>query len=212
MNLRHDPSRWGFPPPNQPPEWQSPNLPGGPGLPGWLEERLFDQRIVMLRGQLTGEASTGIAAALLTLDSAGADPVQLHVASPGGDLAAALAIIDVIDSLTAPVHAVVTSEAGGAVLAVLAAADRRAAYRHARFKLAEPRAAGVTGTADEVAAAAGQHLRELEEAVLRLAEVTGKPRSRIEDDLSAGRTLSAAEALEYGLIDEVVPPKKNGPR
>ncbi|MBG0563559.1 ATP-dependent Clp protease proteolytic subunit [Actinoplanes aureus] len=206
MNLRHDPSRWGFPPPNQPPEWQ-PHLPGGPGLPGWLEERLFDQRIVMLRGQLTNEAATGIAAALLTLDSAGPEPVQLHVASPGGDLSAALSVIDVIDALTAPVHALVTSEAGGAVLAVLAAADRRAAYRHARFKLAEPRAGGVTGTADEVAAAAGQHLRELEEAVLRLAEVTGKPRSRIEDDLSSGRSLSAAEALEYGLIDEVVAPK-----
>ena len=77
------------------------------------------------------------------------------------------------------------------MLAVLAAAEQRSAYRHARFKLAEPRAAGVTGTADEVAAAAGQHLRELEEVVLRLVEVTGQPRSRIEDDLSAGRTLSA---------------------
>lgn len=213
MNLRHDPSRWGFPPSHQPPEWPSPHLPGtGPGLPAWLEERLFDQRIVMLRGQLTGEAATGIAAALLTLDSAGPDPVHLHVASPGGDLGAALSVIDVIDALTAPVHALVTSEAGGAVLPVLAAAGRRAAYRHARFKLAEPRAGGVTGTADEVAAAAGQHLRELEEAVLRLVEVTGKPRSRIEDDLSAGRSLSAAEALEYGLIDEVVSPKKNGPQ
>ena len=208
MNLRHDPSRWGFPPPHHQPEWPPPHLPGaGPGLPGWLEERLFDQRIVMLRGQLTSETATGIAAALLTLDSAAADPVHLHVASPGGDLSAALSIIDVIDALAAPVQALVTSEAGGAVLAVLAAADRRAAYRHARFKLAEPRAAGVTGTADEVAAAAGQHLRELEEAVVRLAEVTGQPRSRVEDDLSAGRTLSAVEALEYGLIDEVVTPK-----
>lgn len=208
MKSRHDPNRWGFPPSQPPPDWQPAHLPGaGPGLPGWLEERLFDQRIVMLRGQLTPEVATGIAAALLTLDSAGPDPVHLHVASPGGDLSAALSIIDVVDALTAPVHALVTSEAGGAVLAVLAAADRRAAYRHARFKLAEPRAAGVTGTADEVAAAAGQHLRELEEAVVRLAEVTGQPRSRVEDDLSSGRSLSAAEALEYGLIDEVITPK-----
>ncbi|MBO3737144.1 ClpP family protease [Actinoplanes flavus] len=197
-----------FPQPNQPPEWPQQQ----PGFPGWLEERLFEQRIVMLRGRLTGETATGTAAALLTLDSAGPEAIQLHVAAPGGELSAALAVIDVIDSLSAPVHALVTSEAGGAVLAVLAASDQRAAYRHARFKLAEPRAAGVTGTADEVAAAAGQHLRELEEVVVRLAEITGKPRSRIEDDLSAGRSLSAAEALEYGLIDEVIAPKKNGPR
>jgi ATP-dependent Clp protease protease subunit len=97
------------------------------------------------------------------------------------------------------------------VLAVLAAAQQRSAYRHARFRLAEPRAAGVTGTADEVAAAAGQHLRELEEVVLRLVEITGQTRSRIEDDLSAGRILSADEAREYGLIDTVVGKGERGP-
>lgn len=193
--------RWHQPTSPPPPE---PWPPGGPAIPGWLEERLFDQRIVMVRGPLTGHAASGIVAALLTLDAAGPAPVQLHVASGAGELNAAHAVIDVIDTMTAPVHAVVTSEAGGAVLAVLAAAERRSAYRHARFKLAEPRSSGVTGTADEVAAAAGQHLRELEEVVLRLAAVTGQSRSRIEDDLSSGRTLSAAEARDYGLIDEVV--------
>jgi ATP-dependent Clp protease protease subunit len=204
VNLRHDPYRWGQPQPS-PGSWPPDGLPGGsPTLPGWLEERLFDQRIVMIRGALTGESSTAVAAALLTLDAAGPSPIQLHVASANGDLGAALAIIDVIDAMVAPVHAVVTSEAGGAVIAVLAAAEKRAAYRHARFRLAEPRAAGVNGTADEVAAAAGQHLRELEEVILRLVAVTGQPRSRVEDDLSAGRNLSAQEALDYGLIDEVV--------
>jgi ATP-dependent Clp protease protease subunit len=57
-----------------------------------------------------------------------------------------------------------------------------------------------------VTAAAGQYLRELEELAVRLAEVTGQPRSRVEDDLSAGRILTAEEAREYGLIDEIVGP------
>ncbi len=210
MDLRHDPLRW-QPPQPSPEPWRTPGAwpdatPGGmgPQIPGWLEERLFDQRIVMVRGPLTAQAASGIAAALLTLDAAGPQPVQLHVASGGGDLNAAHAVIDVIDAMAGPVHATVTSEAGGAVLAVLAAAAKRSAYRHARFRMTEPRAAGVMGTADEVAAAAGQHLRELEEVVLRLVEVTGQTRSRIEDDLSAGRVLSAAEAKDYGLIDEVI--------
>jgi ATP-dependent Clp protease, protease subunit len=210
VDLRHDPYRW-QPAPDRPPEPWPPPLPADLGLPGWLEERLFDQRIVMVRGPLTQQAATGIAAALLTLDAAGTAPITLHVASGSGELGAALAIIDVVDSMVAPVHAVVTAEAGGAVLAVLAAAARRAAYRHARFKLAEPRATSVTGTADEVAAAAGHHLRELEEMVLRLAEVTGQPRSRIEDDLSAGRILSALEARDYGLIDTIVGDDERGP-
>ena len=203
MQMRHDPMRWGQPSPQSPDNWP-PQQAGGPGLPGWLEEKLFDQRIVMVRGPLTGEGATGVAAALLTLDASGTAPVQLHVSSESGELAAALAVIDVIDSMAAPVHAVVTAQAGGAMVAVLAAAERRSAYRHARFKLTEPRAGGVTGTADEVARAAGQHLRELEEIILRLVEVTGQSRSRIEDDLSAGRSLTAAEAVEYGLIDEII--------
>lgn len=204
MDFRHDPMQWPPAPDRSPGPWQPPMPGDGPGLPGWLEERLFDQRIVMVRGPLSQQGASGIAAALLTLDAAGPSPVRLHMASSGGELGAALAIIDVIDSMVAPVHALVTSEAGGAVLAVLAAAEKRSAYRHARFRLSEPRAAGVTGTADEVAAAAGQHLRELEEVVLRLVAVTGQPRSRIEDDLAAGRSLSAAEARDYGLIETVV--------
>jgi len=200
VELRHDPMRWG-----QPPNSPDPALPtGGPGLPGWLEERLFDQRIVMIRGPLTGESVAGIAAALLSLDAAGPAPVQLHIASDGGELNATLAVLDVLESMVSPVHALVTSQAGGAVVAVLAAAEKRTAYRHARFRLTEPRASGVTGTADEVTRAAGQHLRELEEVTLRLVEVTGQPRSRIEDDLAAGRSLTATEALEYGLIEEIV--------
>jgi ATP-dependent Clp protease, protease subunit len=204
VKMRHDPMRWGQPPPHAPEPWQPAHPGGGPGLPGWLEERLFDQRIVMIRGPLSGESASGIAAALLTLDASGPAPVQLHVAGDNGELAAALAVIDVIDAMAAPVHALVTSQAGGAVVAVLAAAEKRSSYRHARFKLTEPRATGVTGTADEVTRAAGQHLRELEEIVLRLVAVTGQTRSRIEDDLAAGRSLSAEEAVDYGLIDEIV--------
>jgi ATP-dependent Clp protease protease subunit len=169
-----------------------------------LEERLFDQRIIMLRGPLTGPVASQTAAALLTLDALGDDPVQVHLTAVDGALDAAFAVVDAIDAMRAPVYAVVTAETGGAAVAVLAAARRRLAYRHARIRLVEPRAAAVAGTADEVAAAAGQYLRELEELVVRLAEVTGRPRSRIEDDLSAGRVLSAEDAREYGLVDEIV--------
>ncbi|NMO56694.1 ATP-dependent Clp protease proteolytic subunit [Actinoplanes sp. TBRC 11911] len=195
--------RWGQPP-QSPEPWRQPAAPVAPGVPDWLEERLFDQRIVMIRGPLTGDAASGVAAALLTLDAAGPSPVQLHIASDGGELTAALAVLDVLDSMISPVHALVTSQAAGAVVGVLAAAEKRSAYRHARFRLTEPRATGVTGTADEVARAAGQHLRELEEVTLRLVEVTGQARSRIEDDMHNGRSLTAPEALEYGLIQEIV--------
>lgn len=182
-----------------------PNPPGGEQpISGWLGERLFERRIVMLRGPITDAVASQTAAALLSLDAAGPEPVQLHMSAPDGELAAAFAIVDAIDALRVPVHAIVTSEVGGAAVAVLTAAKRRAAFRHARIRLAEPRVATVAGTADQVTAAAGQYLRELEELAVRLAEVTGQPRSRIEDDLSAGRILTADQAVEYGLINEIV--------
>jgi len=179
-------------------------------LAPWLQERLFDRRIVMLTGPLTPGVVTDAAAALTTLAAMGHEPIQLHVTASDGDLAAAFAVVDAIESIPAPVDIVVPSLLGGAALAVLPAARRRFAYQHARLHLAEPRITMPAGTAERIAAAAGDYLRELEELIVRLAELAGTARSRIEDDLSNGRFLTATQAQEYGLIDEIVPVKPKG--
>lgn len=187
--------------PGRPPERPEPDP--DPGLAPWLAERLHQRRIVFLRGPLDARAASTAAAALLSLDRPDGDPVQLHLAAPDGDLAAALALIDTLDCLQVPVHAVATSEVGGAAVGAYAAARRRLALPHARFRLAEPRVAGIAGTADDVAAAAGHHLRALEDLVVRVAGATGQPRSRVEDDFSRGRLLDAEQAREYGLVHEI---------
>lgn len=185
-----------------PREPERPDAP--PAVPPWLEERMFGERIVLLQGPVTAEVASRVAAALLTLDALGTQPVQLHLNAVDGDLTAAFALVDTLDVMRVPVHAVVTGEVGGAAIGVLVAAKRRLAFPHARFRLAEPRVAGVTGTADEVASAAGRYLQALEDLVVRVAEVTGQPRSRVEDDFAAGRMLTCAQAQEYGLIQAVV--------
>jgi ATP-dependent Clp protease, protease subunit len=211
--------------------WEVPDRPGGPELPGpdpeaglppWLAERLYERRIVFLTGAVTAASAGTAAATLLSLDVAtagagptgfgehpagagagGIAPVHLHVASPDGDLEAVLSLIDAVDNMRAPVHAVATAEVGGAAVGVYAAAPRRLAYPHARFRLAEPSLAGMAGTADDVTSAAGRHLRALEDLVVRVAEATGQARSRVEDDFAGGRLLDAAEAREYGLVHEI---------
>jgi ATP-dependent Clp protease protease subunit len=185
------------PDPGRPePAW---SLPSG----SWLDERMVEQRTILVRGRIDAAVANHVAGVLLLLGRSGPDPVHIHLSAPDGDLGAAFAIADAIEAAGVAVHVVVTSEVGGAALAVLAAAHRRTALAHARIRLAEPRVDPLTGTADEVAAAAGRYLRDLEELAVRLAEVTGQPRSRIEDDLSTGRVLSAPEAQEYGLIDAI---------
>src|SRR5690242_17791534 len=78
------------PDPDQPPG--QPPTPAGT-MPPWLEERLFDRRIVMLPGPLTTPVASYTAAALLSLDALGPDPVQLHLTALDGELAAAFAVV-----------------------------------------------------------------------------------------------------------------------
>lgn len=186
--------------PPQPPE-PEPTEP--PELAPWLAERLHQRRIVFLRGHLTTGVAGTAAATLLSLDDPDGDPVQLHLAAPDGDLDAVLMLVDTIDNLQVPVHAVATAAVGGGAVGVYAVAERRLALPHARFRLAEPKVTGIAGTADDVASAAGHHLRALEDLVIRVAEATGQPRSRVETDFSDGRLLDAGQAREYGLVHEI---------
>lgn len=176
------------------------------GLAPWLEERLFDQRIVLLQGPIDHANATRAAAALLTLDALGEEPVTLRLSARDGDLTAVFAVVDALDMMHAPVRGVATGELGGAAIGVLVAATERLAYPHARLVLAEPRVSGIAGKADEVAAAAGRYLQSLEDLVLRIVAATGQPRSRVEDDLAAGKVLSAEEARAYGLVESIVAP------
>jgi ATP-dependent Clp protease protease subunit len=207
MNARmpeDPPGHWGVPPGRSAPH--PPATTTDPGVSPWLEERMFFQRIVLLQGSVAPEAANRAAAALLTLDALGTEPVRLHLNAAQGELSAVFALVDALDVMRAPVHATVIGEVGGAAIGVYVAAHRRLAYPHARFRLAEPRSEGVSGTADEVAAAAGRYLRALEDLVVRVAQVTGQPRSRVEDDFGTGRIMGASEAHEYGLVEEIASP------
>jgi ATP-dependent Clp protease, protease subunit len=196
--------RWG----GQPAPDPVPGVPTDQGVGSWLEERMFNQRIVLLRGPVDSSAANRVAATLLTLDALGTEPVRLQVSAQHGELTAVFALVDALDMMRAPVHATAIGEIGGAAVGVYAAAHRRLAYPHARFRLAEPGADGVSGTADQVTAAAGRYLQALEDLLVRVAQVTGQPRSRVEDDFGATRILDAAEAREYGLVDEIVTPTR----
>ncbi len=145
-------------------------------LGGWLQEQLFERRIVLVTGQLDDGAAAKAAAALLALDARGERPIELHLDSPDGALGAAFVLIDT--------------------------ADHRTAAPHTRFRLSQP-TGRFAGTPEEIAAQSRQQQELLWKLYGRLARRTGRPAEEIAEDMRRGRYLDAREALDYGLIDEI---------
>lgn len=171
-------------------------------LGGWLQEQLFERRIVLVTGQLDDGAAAKAAAALLALDAGGERPIDLHLDSPDGALGAAFVLIDTAEMLRSALRVLCRGQVGGPAIGVVAAADHSAAAPHARFHLSQP-TARFAGTPEEIAAQSRQQQELLWKLYGRLARRTGRPAEEIAEDMRRGRYLDAREALDYGLIDEI---------
>ncbi len=176
--------------------------PGRRRLSGWLEEKLFERRIVLMTGLLDDGAAAETAAALLTLDARGDEPIELHLASPDGTLESAFVLIDTVDLLHSRLRVHCRGQVGGPAIGVVAAADHRVASAHTRFCLVQP-TGRFSGTPDQIAEQSRQQQELLWRFHARLAQVTGRPAEEIAEDMRRGRALDAREALDYGLIDEI---------
>jgi ATP-dependent Clp protease protease subunit len=174
----------------------------GPGPGGWLHEQLFERRIVVVSGPLDDTVAGRAAAALMALDAAGAEAIDVHVDCPDSTLEAAFMLIDVIDLLQAPVRAHCRGQAGGPAVGVVALAPHRSAAPHATFRLAQP-VTRFTGTPEQIVEQSRRYRDVLWRLQARLATVTGKPAEEIGDDMRRGRVLDAPAAVEYGLIDTI---------
>jgi ATP-dependent Clp protease protease subunit len=174
----------------------------------WMRAQLWSRRVVLLSGELSDKAATTASTELMTLDAAGNDPITLQVDCHGGTLSAALMLIDVIDLLGVEVHARCGGRAEGPAVGIVAAAPKRTATPHARFRLGIPEVQ-LSGPAADIERSARAHQEQVEVFVSRLARATGRPFERVEADLERREYLDADAALAYGLVDEIERP---GPR
>lgn len=180
-----------------------PSASDRPPLHDRLLERLLDRRIVLVSGPLHGALAARACAQILALAARAEEPILIYLSSPDGDLDAAITVMDTLDAVGMPVNAIVTGHLGGPSVGVLAAVDRRRAYPHATFRLSEPRTQ-FRGTGDQVAAEAARAHALLGSLYERLARATGRPVDDIRRDARAGRVLTAAEAIDYGLVEGIV--------
>lgn len=166
-----------------------------------LYERLLEKRIVLASGTLDDDLASRLSAQLLTLDAEGDGPIRLELQNLRAELPAALTVMGILDVVRVPMHAYASGEISGAALGVLAACSHRAGYPNASFTLAEPKME-FGGTVSAVSAREQQASRMLDTLYYRLAEVTGREVDDIREDARRGRTLTSAEAIGYGLIQE----------
>ena len=195
---------WPWLPP--PPGTEGPDSGRGPDpLSETLRRRLLDQRVVLLHGRLDDLAVTLVSAELMTLDAEGDGSVTLRVDCGEADLAPALTLMDVIELMGVPVRALCLGQVAGGAVGVVAVCAHRAAMPSTRFSLCEP-ATRHEAHARNVAQWAELQARERRRFCERVGVAVGKSVDAVEEDLQRGRFLSAAEAVGYGIVDEVCGP------
>ena len=170
------------------------------GWPESLYERLLDRRIVMVHGNLDGDAATRLCAQLLTLDAEGTAPIRLEMQNLTAELPAALSVMGILDVVRGPVTACAGGRIEGPALGILAACRRRQAYPNALFVLSEPQV-GFDGTVTALASREEQARVMLDDLFGRIAEVTGREADQVRADARQNRLLRVPEAIEYGLVE-----------
>jgi ATP-dependent Clp protease protease subunit len=171
-----------------------------------IYSRLLKDRIVFLGTQVNDEVANAIVAQLLFLQSD--DPksdIHLYINSPGGSVTAGLAIYDTMQFVTCDVATYCIGQCAsmGAVLLTAGAKGKRRALPNSRIMIHQP-LAGMEGTAEEIMIHAKEFRNVKDKLNTILLRHTGHPLEKIEEDTDRDRFMSAQEALDYKLIDEVI--------
>ncbi|EPD69290.1 ATP-dependent Clp protease proteolytic subunit [Corynebacterium pyruviciproducens] len=168
--------------------------------------KLFEERIIFLGSQVDDTSANDIMAQLLVLE--GLDPdrdITMYINSPGGSFTSLMAIYDTMQYVRPDVRTVCLGQAASAAAVLLAAGakGKRAALPNARVLIHQPATQGTQGQVSdlEIQAREIERMRKLMEDTL--AHHTGQTSEQIRIDTDRDKILTAQEAVEYGLIDEV---------
>jgi len=175
-----------------------------------IYSRLLKDRIVMLSGEVNDAVASTIVAQFLFLEAE--DPekdIYFYINSPGGVVTAGMAIFDTMNYIRPNVATICIGQAAsmGAFLLSSGAKGKRYALPHARIMIHQP-LGGAQGQATDIAIQAEEILRMKKELNSILAKNTGQTIKRIEKDTDRDNFMSAKEAQEYGMIDEVLTKKE----
>jgi len=171
-----------------------------------IYSRLLKDRIVFLQGQVTDDSANLVVAQMLFL--AFDDPkndINLYINSPGGSVTAGMAIYDTMQFVTCDVSTYCIGQAAsmGAMLLTAGTKGKRQCLPNARVMIHQP-LAGSEGTTTEIMIHAKEFLRTKRILNELLAKHTGQPIERIEKETDRDNFMSAQEAVQFGLVDQIL--------
>ena len=175
-----------------------------------IYSRLLKDRIVFLGGEIDDDTANIIVAQLLFLEMDDPDQdISLYINSPGGSVTAGMAIYDTMRYLKCEVSTLCVGMAAsmGAFLLAAGAKGKRKALPNAEVMIHQP-SGGARGQATDIAIQAEQILKTKRKMNQLLSEMTGQPLETVEKDVERDNYMSAEEALAYGLIDEIIKPRR----
>lgn len=171
-----------------------------------LEERLAEERIVFLWGEITSSAIGGLIMRLLELEhnSPGRE-ISLYINSPGGSVDDTLAVYDTMQYLPSDVATYCIGQAASGAALILAAGTKgkRHALAHSKIMMHQPWG-GVTGQASDIQIQAEEILKAKRMLNELFAKHTNRSMEQIEAETERDRYLTPAEAKEYGVVDEIL--------
>jgi ATP-dependent Clp protease protease subunit len=175
--------------------------------------KLFQERIIFLGQWLDDTVANDVMAQLLTLESMDPDrDISIYINAPGGSFSALTAIYDTMQFVRPDIQTICLGQASSVAAVILAGGTKgkRYALEHSRILLHQPSAEGGGQASDiEIQAKEIMRMRGLLESMI--ARHTSRTVEQIEQDIERDKILTAAEAVEYGLVDKVMASRKAKP-
>ena len=174
-----------------------------------IYSRLLKDRIIFLGGEINDDVANTVVAQLLFLEMEDPDAdICLYINSPGGSVTAGMAIYDTMQYIKPQVRTVCVGMAAsmGAFLLMAGEKGKRCALPNSEVMIHQP-LGGAQGQATDVQIRAEWLLKTKEKMIRMKAEMTGQPEEVIRRDVERDHFMSAKEALEYGIIDEIFDPR-----
>ena len=174
--------------------------------------RLLKERIIFLGSAIDSEVANVIVAQLILLEQQNPErDIQIYINSPGGSVDAGLAIYDTMQFISSPVSTICVGLAAsmGSLLLLAGSKGKRLALPNSRIMIHQPLiyGGGISGQVSDIEIEAKELVRTKKTFLEIMSKHTGKSMDSLEKDVDRNNYMTAQEALEYGIIDQVVEPR-----